>query len=214
MDQNTATVVVVEDEAGLADLYAEWLRDEYSVVTAMTVDEATDVIDEETDIVLLDRRLPDGSGDEVLNAIRERGYECRVAMVTAVDPDFDVIKMGFDEYLLKPIDKEELQETVATLLKRREYDDRIQRYASLLAKQASLTSTKSEIELANSDEYAELQEEIADLQQDISEQMDEFDNEDFRSLFLNIGSEMQEKTRREASQSRLNDENDSTNRDT
>jgi DNA-binding response OmpR family regulator len=36
--------------------------------------------------VLLDRRMPGLSGDNALNRIREREYDCRVAMVTAVDP--------------------------------------------------------------------------------------------------------------------------------
>jgi len=60
------------------------------------------VIDETVDVVLLDRMMPGMSGQEVLAAIRERGLDCRVAMVTAVDADFDVIEMGFDEYLGKP----------------------------------------------------------------------------------------------------------------
>ena len=90
------TVLVVEDESDIAALYAGFLRERYAVTVAATVAEAKEVVDESFDAVLLDRRLPDGSGDEVLEHVRERGLDCRVAMVTAVEPDFDIIGMGFD----------------------------------------------------------------------------------------------------------------------
>jgi hypothetical protein len=38
--------------------------------------------------------MPILSGNEVLAAIEERPVDCRVAMVTAVDPDFDIIEMA------------------------------------------------------------------------------------------------------------------------
>ncbi len=43
------------------------------------------------------------SGDEVLDTIAERGIDPAVVMVTAVDPDFDIVEMPFDEYLTKPV---------------------------------------------------------------------------------------------------------------
>lgn len=43
--------------------------------------------------------MPGMSGQEVLEAIRDRGYGCMVAMLTVVEPDIDIIKIGFDKYL-------------------------------------------------------------------------------------------------------------------
>jgi len=106
MSEQPPLVLVVEDEPDLADLYAAWLGDEYRVRTAYGGQEALDELDEaddEVDAILLDRRMPGLSGDEVLAAVRERGIDCRVAMVTAVEPDFDILKMGFDDYLVKPV---------------------------------------------------------------------------------------------------------------
>ena len=92
------TVLVVEDEPDIAALYSGFLEERYDVTVAETATEAVDRVDAAVDVVLLDRRLPDGSGDDVLEHIRESGYDCRVAMVTAVEPDFDIIDMGFDLY--------------------------------------------------------------------------------------------------------------------
>ncbi len=87
MSDDLPLVLVVEDEPDLADLYATWLRGEYRVRVAYGGREALEKLDDEVEVVLLDRRMPDLSGDEALKEIRERGFDCRVAMVTAVEPD-------------------------------------------------------------------------------------------------------------------------------
>ncbi|MFB6198048.1 MAG: response regulator transcription factor, partial [Halobacteriaceae archaeon] len=69
-------------------------------------------LDESIDIALLDRRMPNLTGDEVLAQVRDRDLDVQVAMVTAVDPDFDVIKMGFDDYVVKPVTKSDLFDLV------------------------------------------------------------------------------------------------------
>jgi DNA-binding response OmpR family regulator len=92
-------------------------------------------------------------------------------MVTAVEPDFDILEMGFDAYLSKPIRSEELHETVENLLDRSAYDALLQNYYSLVEKRATLEATKSNAELAESEEYDELKEEIAELQDDLSDSL-------------------------------------------
>lgn len=67
-----ATVLVVDDEPDVADAYAAQLDDQYIVSTAYGGDEALERIDVSVDIVLLDRRMPSTSGDEVLERIRNR----------------------------------------------------------------------------------------------------------------------------------------------
>jgi two-component system response regulator AdeR len=119
--------------------------------------------------VLLDRMMPGASGDEVLQQIRDRGYECRVAMVTAVEPDFDILEMGFDAYLCKPIKSDELYDTVSNLLDRSEYDNLLQEYYSLVEKLATLEATKSSAELADNAEYRALQDRVDDLEDDLSD---------------------------------------------
>jgi DNA-binding response OmpR family regulator len=177
-------VLVVEDETELCELYTTWLADEYEVVAVETAAAAIDALSEAVDVALLDRRLPDGSGDEVLEALRERGHEARVAMITAVAPDFDILEMGFDDYLVKPVTREELLEVVETLLARRTYDERLQRFAALTSKQVALAEEKSEAELAASEEYADLETEIGDLRAELDDLFERFDQDDFRAAFL------------------------------
>jgi len=167
-DSEPPVVLIVEDEPDVAETYNLWLQDEYEVRMAGNGSEALELLDDDVDVVLLDRMMPGLSGDEVLDRIRESDSDCRVAMVTAVEPDFDILEMGFDSYLTKPIRSEELYETVSNLLERSTYDDLLQRYYSLVEKQATLEATKSSAELAESEEYQRLTERVAELKDELS----------------------------------------------
>jgi len=180
------TVLVVEDEPPLVEIYARWLEDQYQVLTAADGEEALENLDESVDVVLLDRLMPGLSGDEVLEQVRARGFGCRVAMVTAVEPDFDIITMGFDEYLVKPVDRDELLETADRLLSRTEFADLEQRYYALVSKRATLQAAKSREELAESDEYAELQSEIEEVSDRIDEALPEFGDGELVAMVRDI----------------------------
>jgi len=190
MSADLPMVLVVEDEPDLADLYATWLRDEYRVRVAYGGREALEELDDEVDVVLLDRRMPDLSGDEALTAIRERDVGCRVAMVTAVEPDFDIVAMGFDDYLVKPVSRDSLKETVENLLRRNEYDDGIQELFALASKKALLESEKDAATLEAHEEYQELSERVAELRSDLDETLSSFDAEhDFTAMYRDVGKE-------------------------
>lgn len=66
------------------------LHESCHVITAGTATEAIENFDDTVDVAFLDRRLPDASGDHVLEQIRARG-DCKVAMLTAIEPDFDIV---------------------------------------------------------------------------------------------------------------------------
>jgi DNA-binding response OmpR family regulator len=185
--------LVVEDEPDLADLYAAWLGDEYRVRTAYGGNEALDVLDEagdDVDALLLDRRMPGLSGDEVLDAVTDRGIECRVAMVTAVEPDFDILEMGFDDYLVKPVTSDTLRDTVKTLLTRNDYDAGVQDLFSLTSKKAMLEAEKSASELADNEEYQELTARIDELRDDVDRSLEAVtEDDDFEELFREFDSD-------------------------
>ncbi len=100
-------VLMVDDEKTVADAYALRLEDVAEVTVAYSGEAALDTVGDGhvPDVVLLDRHMPGMSGDEVLERIRERELETRVIMVTAIDPDLDVLDMPFDDYLSKPVDR-------------------------------------------------------------------------------------------------------------
>lgn len=171
MATDTSSVLIVEDEPELADLYASWLEDAYAVETAVDGESALETIDDTVDVVLLDRRMPELSGETILGAIRDRGVDCRVAMVTAVEPDFDIAELGIDDYLVKPISKVELSELVEQLLLRSSYDEQLREFFSLASKKAVLDAEKSEAERKSSEEYARLQDRLAVLRARADETM-------------------------------------------
>jgi two-component system response regulator AdeR len=179
-------ILIVEDEPDLAALYADWLADEYAVEVANTAADATATLDETIDIVLLDRRLSDGSGDSVLATIRERGFSCRVAMVTAVEADFDIIELGFDDYLVKPVTSEALCDAVDRLLRRKSYNQELQEFFALASTKAVLEAEKTTAELAASDRYARLEREFVDARERLDSLLVEFDHDDFEAIFRDL----------------------------
>lgn len=169
-----ATVLVVDDDPDLAALYAEWLADDYDVRVAHDGRRALAILGEApVDVALLDRRMDDVSGDEVLAAIQNRGHDCRTAMVTAVDPDFDVVDMPFDDYLAKPVSRADLRETVAGLVALDEYAALQLELSSKRVRRSVLRGEKRRVELDESDEFDRLEEEIEALE----ERLDEIESE-------------------------------------
>ena len=185
MSDESDTVLVVDDETRLADLFATWLQSEWKVKTAYDGQSALDQLDDSVAVVLLDRRMPGLSGDEVLDQIREEEFDCRVVMVTAVDPDFDIIEMGFDDYVVKPISKTELLEVVDHVSDRAKYDATLQEYFSLSSKKALLEAEKSERELEESAEYRQLMDQVSELRDEVDEHREHVlqDHDDFVGEF-------------------------------
>ncbi|WP_336326644.1 HalX domain-containing protein [Halovenus sp. HT40] len=181
-----ATVLVVDDEPDVADAYAAQLESEFVVSTAYGGEQALDKIDDAVDIVLLDRRMPGISGDEVLAKIRERDLNIRVAMVTAVDPDFDIIEMPFDDYVIKPVSRDDLFETINRLLACSEYEQKLRRYYALTAKHATLIANKPESELQENEQFQQLEAEMNEMRDTLDETISEFDDDDFAAAFRDL----------------------------
>ncbi|MFB6081400.1 MAG: response regulator [Halanaeroarchaeum sp.] len=185
-DEEPPVVLVVDDEPDLADLYVAWLEDEYRVRVAYDGASALEQLDESVDVVLLDRRMPTLSGDDVLTRIRDEPLDCRVAMVTAVEPDVDIVELGFDEYLQKPVGREELVDTVDRMQRRSDYDDSIQEFFAAVRKRTLLEERLSPAEREQSEAYQSLADEIEDLESNVDALTADFDEDDFALLFQQL----------------------------
>jgi DNA-binding response OmpR family regulator len=179
-------VTVVEDEQSLLELYAEWVEDSWETRTASSGQEALAVIDDNTDIVFLDRRLPDSSGSKILHTLRERGNTAQIALLTAVDADFDILSLPLDEYVHKPVSKEAFTTTAQQLLRRSQYEQSLRELHELAAKCAALESAKSTTELNGSEEYQQLLEEFEAAQETAHEQLKQFEPRDYRREFKRL----------------------------
>ena len=181
MGRNTAPkILVVEDDQNLAELYAEWLTDSYRVEVAYSGDAALDAFDESVDVVLLDRMMPGLSGGEVLTRLKQHDHTCQVVMVSAVTPDFDIVKMGFDAYLEKPVEGSDLEDVISRMLTRGEYNDDLQALFSLIERQSTLEAVMDATTLEDHSKYESLTEQIRELEDRVERYLRELPDADFR----------------------------------
>jgi DNA-binding response OmpR family regulator len=116
-------ILVAEDEALIADAVAEWLRrDALAVDVAYDGDTALERLGVNSyEVLVLDRDLPGVGGDEVCRAVVESGARTRILMLTAAAAVRDRVsglRLGADDYLVKPFAFVELSARVHALLRR------------------------------------------------------------------------------------------------
>ncbi len=197
-------VLVVDDDRGVVEMNREWLESAgFDVIVATDGRSALKKVDGDVDVVLLDRRMPGLSGDqvaevlrsedvqgmppeefggpipffgltpdvwdrdlsldtakdldpEVVRSVQRDDIELQICMVTAVEPDLDILNLEFDHYLVKDGGREELVETVKHLAKLSRLDGTQRRYQRLRCKRNLLERTFTEQELMQDDRYKEL----------------------------------------------------------
>lgn len=116
------TILVVDDEPAMVGMVGALLGEEgYQIVTAYDGEVALRRhADEHPDLVILDRRLPKMSGDEVCRQIRA-GANTPILMLTGERGSEErarLLDLGADDYLEKPFSKKELSARVRALLRR------------------------------------------------------------------------------------------------
>jgi DNA-binding response OmpR family regulator len=162
-----ATILIVEDEYAVARGIQYALEQEgYDVTVARKGSEGLEFATSQApDLVILDVRLPDMDGFEVLRRLRGSGNKAPVMFLTARDEEMDKVvglELGADDYLGKPFGLRELMSRIKALL-RRAYGDladagggRLIRHNDLVidlerrrvqrgARRISLTATEFEI---------------------------------------------------------------------
>ncbi|WP_311173798.1 response regulator [Halobellus ordinarius] len=180
-----ATVLVVDDEPALREIYATFLEEDYEVKIAEGGEAALSTMDDDVDVVLLDRRMPRMSGSEVLDRLRKRGYTVPVMMVTAVAPQEDIITMPFDDYLVKPIDREGLLAKIDILVSQAHLDRKSREFYQLASKRATL-ETQDSFDHTASAEYQQLVDRMEMLRSELNETLDDLIEEEPRAAFQSL----------------------------
>ena len=132
MNDNTGKVLIVDDDRfvrmALVEALHAWA---YETVEADTVATANkSFADEEPAVVLLDIDLPDGSGIDVLNHIKEISPETIVVMITGnidIEHSIAALRGGAHDFIGKPVRLEELRITLRNALETRELRREVKR---------------------------------------------------------------------------------------
>lgn len=181
------SVLVVDDDPEFTDLYQHMLSSDCHVTSANSAEEALSCNLDTFDVILLDRKMPDASGDEILERLRRQGVTCPVAMVTATEPDLDIVDLPFDEYIQKPVGVDDLRASVRRLAYRGSLEVRNRQFSQLVAKKASLDSSDCATE--DAPEYEALIQRIESLQGELGKTMAEVATETVSAPHASIQAE-------------------------
>jgi two-component system, OmpR family, response regulator RegX3 len=162
---NGVRVLVVDDERKIRELVGSYLeREGYTVTLAATGRAGLDAaVREHPDLIVLDLRLPDIAGEDVARSIREVS-PVPIIMLTAKSAEDDRVtglRIGADDYLVKPFSVRELGARVEAVLRRtrdqrrrvsfgggRLVVDRAARAATVDGRPVGLTRTELDLLLA------------------------------------------------------------------
>ena len=117
------TILVVDDERGVRESFNIVLKDHYHVLMAQSGKEAINIFSKNyVDLVLLDIRLPDVDGVDLLRKLKVTEPGVEIIMITAVksiQTAVQAIKSGAYEYIIKPFDVEEVLTVINRALEKR-----------------------------------------------------------------------------------------------
>ena len=117
-------ILLLEDDVSLIDgLSYSLKKNVFDTTIARTVKEALDLLDDISrfDLLILDVTLPDGTGFEVCEKVREQNTQIPIIFLTASDEEVSVIRgldSGGDDYITKPFKLGELCSRIQALLRR------------------------------------------------------------------------------------------------
>jgi DNA-binding response OmpR family regulator len=115
-------LLIIEDDITLANSIGDYLREDFDVDFAYDGEEGLYEAEKDIyDIILLDIMMPEMDGYEVLDSLRKEGISTPVIFMTAKDSLDDKIKglrLGADDYVVKPFFREELLARIEAVLRR------------------------------------------------------------------------------------------------
>ncbi len=119
----SAHIIIIEDEEDLLELSEYRLKKEgYEVTGFLSTKHVEDLLlEEDIDLLIVDRNLPGIEGSEFIQKLRTKGYKIPVIFVSAKDQDREIEEgflRGGDDYLTKPFNMNELILRVKSILRR------------------------------------------------------------------------------------------------
>jgi two-component system response regulator AtoC len=125
-----SSILVIDDDESIVETLDLYLTEEgYTVRTALTgTDGLNKYVQEASDVVILDIRLPDVDGFAVLEDLKEENENVKVIMITAfhdMETTINAMKGGAFDYIHKPVNVDELDLAIKKALKSLEMEKKI-----------------------------------------------------------------------------------------
>lgn len=147
MHKNTQTIMIVDDDYFQQELLKIWLEgEEYQVIIASSGDEAVRMVAQhKPDLILLDLMMPKFNGFQTAQVLKTAPDTRKIPIIVVTSIDeydkrIEVLKIGVDDFLNKPVDKIELLVRVRNLLQSRAYFKQLQDRQAHLFQLESLAS--------------------------------------------------------------------------
>jgi DNA-binding NtrC family response regulator len=127
MSESQARILVIDDDENIRKVVCAILKDKgYNVDTAGSGNEAiTKICQGHYDLMLVDIRLPDMEGTEILTRINDTVPRIRKIIVTGyptLQNAVTAVNQGADAYIMKPFDVEKMLATIEEQLKKQKED--------------------------------------------------------------------------------------------
>lgn len=157
-------ILVIEDNKAQAEMYKRWLEPKYSAEVATSFDEALRKYDKDQEVILMDRKLKNSKAEDLISSLD--GIENRnIIVITGMEPDLDLLEMPIKDYLIKPIDRDKLRNTVKKILEVDKRTDKDKELLELLSKKRVLDKKPSEVR--EKQQYHQLVDRIDELKEDL-----------------------------------------------
>jgi DNA-binding NtrC family response regulator len=153
------TVLVVDDEEGIRQALERFLnRVGYHVVTAANAAEAMmRLAADHPQAMLCDIRMPETTGVELLPKVLAEDHDLAIIMLTAIDEPrtaIECLKLGAYDYLIKPVDLDELELSLQHALRQRQLEIDRRELEQWLAREVAVRTRDLEERTAAIEEIA------------------------------------------------------------
>ena len=134
-------ILVVDDEQMQRDMLKGFLeKQDFQVITAANGNEAIQLFNDlPLQLVLLDHKMPDMTGDVVLDRLKAINPQTRAIMITAfgeIDTAVKVMKLGADDFMEKPVNLKDLLEKIKSIENELVIADEARQVTSILDREA------------------------------------------------------------------------------
>lgn len=128
-------VLIIEDSAPQVRLYQQYLKTEMIDLSVVSTGADAQALISQTlpDLILLDYKLPDMDGQDILTWMKQKQLSCFVIVITghsSVDVAVDMMRNGADDFLEKPVSASRLKTSIKNLLERARLQNLVDNYQS------------------------------------------------------------------------------------